>query len=448
MCTYDIVIVGAGPCGIACALNVAGKEQRVAIIEVGSNYTDRYCAVDAGEECRGCKSCNVISGFGGCVHYGDSAKLSYFPSGKELKKKLGDDYERIRDKACVLWNVDSQKDFVSNAISVSKYDFSVKKYPVCVLGSKAIKKDIGSYWQKVKERNTEYINAEMLDFEKKDDIFTITLSENKMLHCKKLVLAMGRRGLKWLRENIFNKGIKYDSPISSIGVRFEMPKEYLIKLGEYHPDFKARVERDRVKYKTFCFCAGIHGGRLKFTNYGKYSLLDGHILTECDMESNYANFALLRQIVPPENVNMDYHCIVDKIIENYYAICGGRPIYQSYMDFKKKLNNNSDFPISVLSVKEGPLYKLLGENLNEYCNVAQEILEYIADINGISIEKLLSKVNVIGLELEGLWDKIITDENFMTSIEGLYIGGDCGGEAQGILQATMMGIRISESLRK
>ena len=36
----------------------------------------------------------------------------------------------------------------------------------------------------------------------------------------------------------------------------------------------------------------------------------------------------------------------------------------------------------------------------------------------------------------------------MTNIEGLYVGGDCGGETQGILQATMMGIKIAESVQK
>lgn len=446
MYTYDIVIVGAGPCGIACALSAADKDKHVALIEGGSNHTDRFCAVDAGEKCRNCKPCNVISGFGGCVHYGDSAKLSYFPSGKELKKKLGEDYDRIRDRACDFWNVDSQKDFASNAIIAKDRSFTVKEYPVCVLGSNAIKQKINDWWQEIQKKQIDYINDEMIDFENKEDVFIVTLRDNKKLLCKKLVLAMGRQGAKWLRDNIVNMGIKFNDPISSMGLRFEMPKEYLLKLGKEHPDFKARVDRNKVKYKTFCFCAGTHGGRLKFTNYGDYTLLDGHVLTDCDVESDYANFALLRQIVQQENVNANYHCFVNEILKNYHVICGGRPIFQSFIDFKKMLSGNSVFPISTPCVKEGPVYELIGETLNEYCDVAQEIFDYIAERNSITIEELVSRVNVVGLELEGLWDHIITDEKFMTNIEGLYFGGDCSGEAQGILQATMMGIKISESL--
>lgn len=447
MCTYDIGIIGAGPCGISCALNAANKGKKVVIIESGNNFVNRKCIVDDGKDCCGCQSCNVISGFGGCVHYGDSAKLSYFPSGRALKKKLANDYDRIRDEACSLWNVDSNDDFVSNSIETNTYKFSVKEYPVCVMHNGDIKKVIKSWWNKLKEQNVEYVNGEMIDFEKRNDRFEVLLKNGKRLFCDELVLAIGRQGLGWLRENIHAKGILHESPTSSLGFRFEMPKEYLIDLGMLHPDFKVRMEYNKTKYKTFCFCAGTHGGRLKFANYGKYTLLDGHILTEYDTESKYANFALLRQIVPLEKSNIDYHLLIDDILAEYQTISNGRPIYQSYIDFKNMLDRASNIVVSSSYVKSGPVYKLLKEDLNEYCDVAQEIFSYIAYENNISLEELLLNINVVGLELEGLWDRIITDENFMTNVEGLYVGGDCGGETQGILQATMMGIRISEAIK-
>lgn len=259
MYTYDIGIIGAGPCGISCALNAANKGKKVVIIESGNNFANRKCIVDDGKECCNCQYCNVISGFGGCVHYGDSAKLSYFPSGKELKKKLANDYNRIRDEACALWNVDSNDDFVSNSIETNTYKFSVKDYPVCVMHNEDIKKVIKSWWDKLQEQNVEYVNDEMVDFEKKNNRFEVVLKDGKPLFCDKLVLAIGRQGLGWLRENIHTKEIRRESPTSSIGFRFEMPKEYLVGLGMIHPDFKVRMEYNKTKYKTFCFCAGTHG---------------------------------------------------------------------------------------------------------------------------------------------------------------------------------------------
>lgn len=63
-------------------------------------------------------------------------------------------------------------------------------------------------------------------------------------------------------------------------------------------------------------------------------------------------------------------------------------------------------------------------------------------------EDFLQHVKVIALELEGLWDKVETNDEFETTCENLYIGGDCGGETQGIMQATMMGIRIADAIGK
>lgn len=446
MCTYDIGIIGAGPCGISCAIKAAQKGLRVVIVECGRDYIDRYCAADDGEICRNCQSCNVISGFGGCVHYGDSAKLSYFPSGKKLYAKLENEYERIRNAACEFWGVNAERDFISNELDVETYGFTVKKYPVCIMNSTDIKENIKKWKEELSSAGVVYLNAKMENFEQQNNNFVVFLENNTYFLCKKLVLAMGRQGIGWFRSNIRDKGIEFKPPVSSIGFRFEMPKEYLVELGKIHPDFKARAECNGTKYKTFCFCAGTNGGRLKFANYGDYILLDGHILTKSDKESEFSNFALMRQILPEKKQNIDYYQVLDDILIEYVKMNNGNPIFQSYYNFVNMIDKGSDNKLSTPWVKEGAVYKLLKEELSEYCTVVEEIFKYIAETKGIELELFLSKVNVVGLELEGLWDTIVTDENFMTNIEGLYVGGDCGGETQGILQATMMGIKIAESM--
>ncbi len=444
MCTYDIGIIGAGPCGISCAIKAAQKGNKVVIVECGNDFENRYCAVDGGKECNSCQFCNVISGFGGCVHYGDSAKLTYYPSGKALYKKLNNDYERIRNEACQLWDIKLESDFISNTIEAEGYDFTVKEYPVCVVDSEHIKKQIRRWRREIQDYKVEYIQKEMIDFKKEDNVFRVILSDQEVFSCKKLIIAIGRKGLSWLRDNVQKKGIQFKTPVPSIGFRFEMPKEYLVDLGKLHPDFKARTKRNNIKFKTFCFCGGANGGRLKFLNYGKYTLLDGHILAESDKESKYGNFALLRQVAPLGEAKIDYHQLIDNILLNYEEVSNGRPIYQSYYNFSRGENSGSDINISVPCIKSGRVCGLLPFDLDEYCKVAQEILSYIAHRQNIKEDLLFMQVNVIGLEIEGMWDTIITDENFMTSIKNLYIGGDCGGETQGILQATMMGIKIAE----
>lgn len=446
MFTYDIGIIGAGPSGISCAIKAARKGKKVVIVECGKDYQERCCAVDHGGECQRCKFCNVISGFGGCIHYGDSAKLSYYPSGKQLYEKLSDEYDRIRDEACQLWEIDS-KEFLSCLINTDNYNFNVKEYPVYVANCEEIKETLKRWKEQLDNLDVEYIHGQMENFRKDKNIFSVSLTDRRVIYCNKLVLAMGRQGLKWFKDNLQTKSIEYIPPISSIGFRFEMPKEYLVETGKLHPDFKARTKCNNIKYKTFCFCAGVNGGRLKFANYGEYTLLDGHILTECDAESQYGNFALLRQVIlNDESLTVDYNTFIDSILEEYKRISKGRPIYQRYIDFKNMVDSDCDIAVSVAYVKKGPVYRLFQGDLKEYCTVAEQIFTYLANVQGISLEEFISNVNVVGLELEGLWDKIVTDANFMTNVEGLHVVGDCGGEAQGIIQAMMMGIKVAESL--
>ena len=445
---YDICIIGEGPCGLSCAIHVALEGLKTAIVEVGNAYSKRWCSADNGGECVNCKTCHVISGFGGCVHFGDSAKLSYYPSGKKLYDKLGSDYQRILEKACNIWDVNYELDFIRQKIDGSEFGIEIKDYPVCVLNSKKIEKRLQWMHQQLLKHGVDVYNCMMIDYQYQGNGFCVELGADYHIICKSLVLAMGRAGRNWLKKNIHVKELQHEAPISTYGLRFEMPKSYLIDIGMMHPDFKARTVYNNIKYKSFCYCGGQNGGRLKFINYGDYILLDGHVLTETDIDVGYGNFALLRQTNSPMNEGRSNSQSINDILDRYKCISGGRPIYQDYYSFKNNIDSRPSNGVSAACVKPGAVYKLFNTfaDKDEFCIVAERILSFIANKNNISLEDILLRVTVIGLELEGLWDRIETDKKFMTRTSGLYVGGDCGGETQGILQATMMGIKIAEAI--
>src|ERR1051326_4015499 len=87
----DVLVIGAGPGGIAAADLLSGSGARVLLVDAGRPYQRRACPVDMGRSCHGCRNvCNVISGFGGSIHFGDGVKLSRFPSGRRLAELLGE----------------------------------------------------------------------------------------------------------------------------------------------------------------------------------------------------------------------------------------------------------------------------------------------------------------------------------------------------------------------
>lgn len=66
---YDVIIVGAGPGGIFSAYELVQKKTglKIAVFEAGNPLSKRHCPID-GEKvktCIGCKTCAIMSGFGG-----------------------------------------------------------------------------------------------------------------------------------------------------------------------------------------------------------------------------------------------------------------------------------------------------------------------------------------------------------------------------------------------
>ena len=72
---YDVIIIGGGPGGIFSAYELIQKkpELKVAVFEAGHALDKRHCPID-GEKvktCIGCKSCSIMSGFGGAGAFSD-----------------------------------------------------------------------------------------------------------------------------------------------------------------------------------------------------------------------------------------------------------------------------------------------------------------------------------------------------------------------------------------
>ena len=72
---YDVIIIGAGPGGIFSAYELArlNVNLKIAVFEAGNELKKRRCPID-GEKVKGCiacKSCSIMSGFGGAGAFSD-----------------------------------------------------------------------------------------------------------------------------------------------------------------------------------------------------------------------------------------------------------------------------------------------------------------------------------------------------------------------------------------
>ena len=426
---FDVIIIGAGPCGIACAHSLLRNGQSVAIIELGRDCKNRICKIDFGDRCTYCNPCNVMSGFGGCLHYGDAVKVSLYPSGKNLYKKIGEDeYRRLENIVLNEWNL-SENDFVNRQIEDIGQSFNVKSYPVSVLDGIRLKGLLDGWRCSLEEQDRfTYIHGCAKEVVSTKDGYEVSIESGRQLICENIVLAVGRMGIEWIGDICNQYGINTDMPYPSVGVRFIIPSEALVKIGRMHPDFKIKVERNGIKYKSFCFCGGEHGGRIKHLNYGRYMLLDGHVLSEQDEKKSHGNFAILRQLSCDKQQTS---ALLNDFIESYKNIFDGKTVCERYSDFRSR---------------GGKLYQLYDEYLDEYCAVAEDVFGFIADFNNMEEDQLMKDIQVEGPEVEGMWHRVHSDEFFMVDGRGMYVGGDCAGETQGVFQAYMIGLRIADGI--
>ena len=72
---YDVIIIGAGPGGIFSAYELINKKPnlKIAVFEAGNELAKRRCPIDGDKvkSCIHCKTCAIMSGFGGAGAFSD-----------------------------------------------------------------------------------------------------------------------------------------------------------------------------------------------------------------------------------------------------------------------------------------------------------------------------------------------------------------------------------------
>ena len=449
-----IVIVGAGISGISCALTLLNENYtgKIIIIEQGYNSQNRICNLDKTGVCSECSPCNTISGFGGSLHYGDTVKLSCFPSGKRLLKIIGDRSKKYQDIALSYFSKNKQ-DFISPS---QDYSTLIKKtYPICTLRSNEAKKILDEWENELLRHQNLLIlyDCKVKDLRKNGNSFSISYVNKgeKNINADIIVLCTGRAGFRIIKNFTDNLGVGVKSPHISMGFRFLMPNYILDKVSDIHPDFKTSLTYSNYKYKTFCFSAGKLGGRIKHANHGDFMLIDGHSITDINAPSAISNFAILSQLIDSSGNFYNYDWIKNNIIPAYKELNSshkGKPVLQSYNDFKvKKVTNSSHEHLLKLGSKiydTGNLTSLIpsSEQHNGFCHTIETLIQEFCRISEVKedFHYVLSQISVLGLELESIWDEIDLNQNMETNIPNLFITGDSSGLPQGILQAAISGI--------
>ena len=452
---YDVVIIGAGPAGLFAAyeLITKNKKLKIAILERGSCVKNRVCPMNKNKvPCQNCNPCAILSGYGGAGTFSDG-KLNFIPKlGKsDLMKymseseayKLIDDAEEIFNK----FNMDASV-YPSNIDEANK----IKK-KVAIEGAKLLlikQKHLGSdhlpeYIQGISDFLSDN-GVELFDRANVIDIKKINSNKHEILYkksrventiiSKRVIVAPGRTGAKWVQELADKYNILYYSRSIEIGVRVEVRKEIMEDITGviYDPTIFIKTKTYGDEIRTFCTNPG---GFVAKENYYGYICVNGHALK--DIKSNNTNFAFISKVNLTEPVT-NTRVYGESIARIANVLGDSKPIIQSLKDLRSgrrsewhRINKGFIEP-TLKDCVAGDLALVMPHRIITNILEGLEVLDKI--IPGVNNDDTL----LYGPEIKFFSNEIETDNKFRLKDDNIYFIGDGAGKAGNIVTAAATGL--------
>ncbi|MDQ3816254.1 MAG: FAD-dependent oxidoreductase [Acidobacteriota bacterium] len=450
-----VAIIGTGPAGLAAAEALSKRAPHISVVlfDKGRPASARTCPVDMNRGCGGCRgTCNVISGFGGCLQYGDAMKLSRFPAGRRLKALLQDSYDSLEYEAMEFFEA-LDEEFIGTPTE-QLGDIRIRTYPVAEVGEARLATLLLSKYTYLKEKYDVRLRTRVTNIERHGDEFLVESQRQGIAKgdwFDAVLVAAGRSGItdvvKWITAN----NIESTPGTFSLGIRFELPSYLLSPLYAAHKDFKFTDRRFKSKIKSFCFSAHPEtGGMLKYCHYqdqfnSAVIFLDAHTNIDGPVHDQecLGNFALLMQ-VDTNGSARDW--INSSFVPTYSQVYAGRPIWQPLTEILGGTTRNSVQP-SVRDIQRGEITKVIPENilvplLSSYSSLSLTAAEH----GGYDVSQYRDLAIAMAPAVEFVWDTVNVSSSFETNINNFFVLGDSAGLAQGILQAAISGFAASREL--
>ncbi len=447
---YDLIIVGAGAAGVFCAYELvkSGTNKKILMLEKGYPLDRRKCPKTINPsitECK-CKSCSIMEGFYGAGGFSDGKFNITNNFGGELYKFVG------RDKAIsLMWEVDDinlamgGREAKLYSTENSKLKTEALRHDLHLLDAKV--RHLGTdrnlviaenMFQYIKDKIDIRFETEVTNVEKQKDTFYVATKE-ETFETKKLIVATGRTGSKWIGKVCEKFDIKTTNNRVDIGVRVELPalvfKHITDDVYESKIVYKTKKYNDVVR--TFCMNPY---GEVVTENYGDIVTVNGHSYSEEALHTENTNFALLvsSKFTEPFKNSNEY----GESIARLSNMLGGGVLMQRFGDLVKGRRSSErrmlkSFLNPTLNATPGDLSLVLPKRQLD------DIVEMIYALDKIAPGTANEDTLLYGVEVKFYNSNIEVDENLETNVKGLYVLGDCSGVTHSLSQAAASGIHVA-----
>ena len=450
---FDIAIIGAGPGGIFTAYELVklSGNLRIAVFESGNSLEKRKCPIDGDKvkSCLKCKTCAIMSGFGGAGAFSDGKYNITNNFGGTLYEYIG------KEKAIELMNyVDS--------INLSHGGEGTKLYSTAntALKKKCFENDLHLLDANVRHLGTDinYVVLENLYDELKDRVefhfnepvehiaktgegYEIT-SGKGVYSCRKCVVSVGRSGSKWMETVCNELNIKTRSNRVDIGVRVELPYEVFSHLTDELYESKIVYRTKQFEDLVRTFCMNPHGVVVNENTNGIVTV-NGHSYEDPKYHTENTNFALLvsKHFSEPFRDSNGYGESIAKLSN----MLGGGVIVQRFGDLINGKRSNEhrisgSFVTPTLAATPGDLSLVIPKR------ILDGIIEMVYALDKIAPGTANADTLLYGVEVKFYNMEVELDKNLMTEHEGLYIIGDGSGVTHSLSHASASGVCVARRI--
>ena len=450
---YDVIIVGAGPGGIFTAYELARAQRglKIGVLELGKPLDKRHCPIDGKKvkSCIRCKTCSIMSGFGGAGAFSDGKYNITNQFGGTLYEHIGKtqaiELMQYVDKINLRHGGEGTKLYSTANTKIKRMclenGLHLLDAQVRHLGTDINYVVLENIYNELKDRVDFHFETAVTDLKKIEGGFEAVTSKGSFT-CRRCVVSVGRSGSKWMEKVCDSLGIPTMSNRVDIGVRVELPAEIFAHLTDELYESKIIYRTQKFEDMVRTFCMNPHGVVVNENTNGIVTV-NGHSYEDPSKHTENTNFALLvsKHFSVPFKDSNGY----GESIARLSNMLGGGVIVQRFGDLVRGRRSTEariceSFVTPTLAATPGDLSLVIPKR------ILDGIIEMIYALDKIAPGTANDDTLLYGVEVKFYNMEVEIDERLQTCCPGLYVIGDCSGVTHSLSHASASGVHAARCL--